>query len=206
MARLFDVFRSKKLIYGKQIFTFPDGRKLYQVKDEYLERLPNKKLLYIQENANYIAHLDISKATLIAGHRMIERCAGEINALAYQKNTSEKIRNKTDELVKLVHQIDITRKEYDNTNEAILLSLFDLFFFFDNENPFEWSDETMERKRYYLNEFPIFRRFFFQKLNEYTVLYRSTFQNCINFALMQSTVQELVKDLSLIDTSEAKTS
>ena len=206
MARLFDVFRSKKLIYGKQIFTFPDGRKLYQVKDEYLERLPNKKLLYIQENANYIAHLDISKATLIAGHRMIERCAGEINALAYQKNTSEKIRNKTDELVKLVHQIDITRKEYDNTNEAILLSLFDLFFFFDNENPFEWSDETMERKRYYLNEFPIFRRFFFQKLNEYTVLYRSTFQNCINFALMQSTVQELVKDLSHIDTSEAKTS
>lgn len=206
MARLFDVFRSKKLIYGKQIFTFPDGRKLYQVKDEYIERLPNKKLLYIQENANYIAHLDISKATLIAGHRMIERCAGEINALAYQKNTSEKIRNKTDELVKLVHQIDITRKEYDNTNEAILLSLFDLFFFFDNENPFEWSDETMERKRYYLNEFPIFRRFFFQKLNEYTVLYRSTFQNCINFALMQSTVQELVKDLSLIDTSEAKTS
>lgn len=206
MARLFDVFSSKKLIYGKQIFTFPDGRKLYQVKDEYLERLPNKKLLYIQENANYIAHLDISKATLIAGHRMIERCAGEINALAYQKNTSEKIRNKTDELVKLVHQIDITRKEYDNTNEAILLSLFDLFFFFDNENPFEWSDETMERKRYYLNEFPIFRRFFFQKLNEYTVLYRSTFQNCINFALMQSTVQELVKDLSLIDTSEAKTS
>lgn len=206
MARLFDLFRSKKLIYGKQIFTFPDGRKLYQVKDEYIERLPNKKLLYIQENANYIAHLDISKATLIAGHRMIERCAGEINALAYQKNTSEKIRNKTDELVKLVHQIDITRKEYDNTNEAILLSLFDLFFFFDNENPFEWSDETMERKRYYLNEFPIFRRFFFQKLNEYTVLYRSTFQNCINFALMQSTVQELVKDLSLIDTSEAKTS
>jgi hypothetical protein len=162
MARLFDLFRNKKSIYGKVIFTFPDGRKLYQVKDEYIERLPNKKLLYIQENANYIAHLDISKATLIAGHRMIERCAGEINALAYQKNTSEKIRNKTDELVKLVHQIDITRKEYDNTNEAILLSLFDLFFFFDNENPFEWSDETMERKRYYLNEFPIFRRFFFR--------------------------------------------
>jgi len=206
MARLFDLFRNKKSIYGKVIFTFPDGRKLYQVKDEYIERLPNKKLLYIQENANYIAHLDISKATLTAGHRMITRCAGEINALAYQKNASEKIRDKTEELIILVNQIDTTRKEYDNTNEAIMLSLFDLFFFFDNENPFEWSDETMERKRYYLNQYPSFRRFFFQKLNEYTVLYKSTFQNCINFALMQSTVQELVKDLSHIDINEAKTS
>jgi len=86
-----------------------------------------------------------------------------------------------------------------------MVSLFDMFFFFEDEDVLTWSEETMERKRYYLNEYPYFRNFFFQKLNDYTSLYRSTFQNSIHYALAQTAVQEIVKDLNLTSISEPKT-
>jgi len=86
------------------------------------------------------------------------------------------------------------------------VSLFDLFFFFEDEDIFEKTDETLELKRYYLNQYPYFRNFFFQKLNDYTDIYKVTFQNCIHFALAQTAIQEVVKDFSLIDIVEPKTS
>lgn len=205
---MFSILKKKHTRYGNLIFTFPNGQKVYQVKDEYFEMLPAKKLMFIQENSNYIAFLGISKHTLHAGHRKIKEQAYKIMAQSELRN-KEELRNRCNDLVKLVDQIDTTREEYDKTNEAIMVSLFDLFFFLDNETPFEWSEESVERKRNLLNEYPYFRNFFFQKLNSFMSDYKVTLQNCINFALIQTQVQEVVKeiakDLSHTNTSEDKT-
>lgn len=191
MLRIFKKRKANK--YGKHIFTFPKGERLYQLREEYFEKMPAKKLSYIQENSNYIAFLGVSKATLEAGHRMIKDHAYQITALTEFKD-KQRIKDKCSDLVKLVNQIETTREEYDRTNEAIMVSLFDLFFFFEDENLLEWNEQTMERKRYFLNQYPYFKSFFFQKLNDYTSVYKATFQNCINYALIQSNVQEIVKD------------
>lgn len=198
------IFKKSAEKIGTLIFTFPDGKKLYQVKEDYFERLPSEKLRIIQENSNYIAHLGISKTTLEAGHKMLRNLAYEISALTERKDKSE-LKKKAEDLGKLIDQIDTTRKEYDNTNEAIMVSLFDLFYFFEGEIPFVWSEESLEIKRYYLREYPYFRAFFFRKLNDYIADYRLTYQTSINIALAQSTVQELIKDWSHIGTSEAST-
>lgn len=201
------LFKKKdtNLKYGNHVFTFPDGRKLYQIKEDYFEKLPAAKLRTIQENSNYIAFLGISKSTLEAGHRMIKDKIYEIGLLSQKRDKTEL--NKTiEDAKKLIEGIDTTRKEYDGMNEAIMVSTFDLFYFFDGEDIFRTNEETLELKRHYLNEYPYFRNFFFQKLNGHLSDFKITYQNCINFALAQTAIQEVVKDLSLTDISESKTS
>ena len=198
------IFKKKADRYGTHIFTFPNGKKLFQIKEEYFEKLPAEKLRSIQENSNYIAFLGISKTTLEAGHSMIKRIANEISVLSDNKSKAER-EKKIQDLNRVIDQIDTTRKEYDHTNEAIMVSLFDLFYYLEGETPFIWSEQNLEAKRYYLNEYPYFRSFFFQKLNDFTTGYKVTYQNCINLALAQSTIQEVVKDLNLTNTSEHKT-
>lgn len=201
------LFKKKdtNLKYGNHVFTFPDERKLYQIKEDYFEKLPAAKLISIQENSNYIAFLGISKSTLEAGHRMIKDKIFEIGILAQKRDKSEL--NKTiEDAKKLIEGIDTTRKEYDGTNEVIMVSTFDLFFFLDGENIFEKTEETMELKRHYLNTYPYFRSFFFRKLNDFLSDYKVTFQNSINISVTQTAIQEVVKDLSLTDLSESKTS
>lgn len=202
---MFNWFKKKATIYGDHVFTFPDGRKLYQIKEDYFEKLPAAKLRTIQENSNYIAFLGISKSTLEAGHRMIKDKIYEIGLLSQKRDKTEL--NKTiEDAKKLIEGIDTTRKEYDGMNEAIMVSTFDLFYFFDGEDIFRTNEETLELKRHYLNEYPYFRNFFFQKLNGHLSDFKITYQNCINFALAQTAIQEVVKDLSLTDISESKTS
>lgn len=200
---MFGLFKKKVSKYGNIIFTFPDGKNVYQLKEEYFEKLPAKKLRYVQENSNYIAYLGISKSTLEVGHKMIKQTAYEISALTGKKDKAE-LQKKVEDLTKLVDQIDTTRKEYDGTNETIMVSLFDLFFYFDNEDPFLWSEESLELKRFYLNEYPYFRSFFFQQLNDYMKAYKITWQNCISFALAQTTIQEVAKELNLINIEDNK--
>jgi tRNA 2-selenouridine synthase SelU len=202
---MFNWFKKKATRYGDHVFTFPDGRKLYQIKEDYFEKLPAAKLRTIQENSNYIAFLGISKSTLEAGHRMIKDKIYEIGLLAQKRDKTEL--NKTiEDAKKLIEGIDTTRKEYDGMNEAIMVSTFDLFYFFDGEDIFRTNEETLELKRHYLNKYPYFRNFFFQKLNGRLSDFKITYQNCINFALAQTAIQEVVKDLSLTDISESKTS
>jgi hypothetical protein len=181
---MFKLLRKRKANkYGKHIFTFPNGERLFQLKEDYFERMPAKKLMFIQENSNYIAFMGVSKATLEAGHRMIKDHAYQITALSEFKD-KEKMRTKCMDLVKLVDQIDTTRLEYDKTNEVIMVSLFDLFFYFDNENPMEWSEETLERKRHYLNTYPYFKSFFFSEVERLYISLQShlskLYQLCFN--------------------------
>jgi len=196
--------RKKKNDIGNLIFTFPDGKKLYQVKDEYLEKLPAEKLRTIQENANYIAYLGVSKHTLIEGQKMVKIAAYEARVLAAGRDKANTI-DKIDDIIKLQEQMEVTRQMYDGTNETILVSTFDLFFFFEDENPLTWSHETLERKRKYLNEYPLFRSFFFQKVNDYMGVYKNILQNVINYALIQTQIQEIAKELSHTDISAIKT-
>ena len=60
---MWNPFKKKINKYADHIFTFPNGKKLYQIKEDYFEKLPAKKLLWIQENSNYLAYLGVSKAT-----------------------------------------------------------------------------------------------------------------------------------------------
>lgn len=201
---MINIFKKKIDRYGTHIFTFPNGKKLYQVKEDYFEKLPAKKLLTIQENSNYIAYLGISKATLEVG-------LNKLKEKAYEAKSHVKDRDKTqlefilEEQVRLIEQMQTNRKEYDGTSEAILVSLFDLFFYFDDDDIFEFSEQSMERKRFYLNEYPYFRSFFFQRLNAYMMAYKITLENCIHYALAQSTIQEVVRDLSLTNIKYSKT-
>lgn len=181
--------------YGKLVFTFPDGRKVFQIKDDYVEQLPAKKLLFIQENSNYIAYLGVSKSTMEAAHSTIKQKAFELFGYVELDNKA-KLQERCNDIVKVVEALDSTRLEYDNTNETIMLSLFDLFFFFDNETPLTYSEQSLEQKRYYLNEYPFFRNFFFQKLNDFTSAYKVILQNVINFALIQTRVAQEVAEIS----------
>ena len=82
--RISNLFRRKSK-YGNHGCTFPDGRKLFQIKEEYFEKLPASKLRTIQENSNYRAYLGISKSTLEAGHRMIKDRIYEIGVFSTKK-------------------------------------------------------------------------------------------------------------------------
>ena len=43
---LFDIFQIKQIKYGKHIFTFQTVKKLYQLKEDFFEKLPNSKLIF----------------------------------------------------------------------------------------------------------------------------------------------------------------
>lgn len=203
LKRLKNLFIRKSKI-GNHIFTFPDGARLYQLKEEYFETVQNHKLRIIQENSNYIAHLGVSKSTLEAGIENIKKMSHEASALNSMRKR-EDVTKKLDDLVKAIEFIDLTRKEYDGTQETIMVSLFDLFFYFDGENPYIQDPITLEKKRYYLNEYPYFRNFFFQKLNDYSEACKVTFKNSILFASAQTAIQEILKDSSLTNIKDSKT-
>ena len=130
-----------------------------------------------------------------AAHRTIKQKAFELFGYVELDNKA-KLQERCNDIVKVVEALDSTRLEYDNTNETIMLSLFDLFFFFDNETPLTYSEQSLEQKRYYLNEYPFFRNFFFQKLNDFTSAYKVILQNVINFALIQTRVAQEVAEIS----------
>lgn len=202
--KILNYFKKKTKPQGKHIFTFPDGRKLMQINDEDLERLPSEKLRTIQENANYIAYLGISKHTLIEAHKMVKNTAYEARVLAGGRDKAA-TQNKIDDIIKVIEQMDITRTTFDGINETILVSTFDLFFFFEDENPFTWSTESLERKRKYLNDYPFFRSFFFQKASEYMGDYSSILSNATRYALAQTQAQEIVRRLEFTNISSNKT-
>lgn len=210
-------FKRRKLNkFGNHIFTFPDGAKLYQLKEDYFERLPNVKLEYIQENTNYIAHLGVSKHTLFSAVEKSQGYVSEVKALkpTYDLNTKtitirvddlERIYKRIENLDTTLKYIDTNNKENDKTQEHILVSMFDMFFFFEDEDMFEWSEQSLERKRYYLSEYPYFRNFFFRKLEDYSTIYKSTYENVIRYAIVQTGIQGVIKDLLFTSISEAGT-
>jgi len=192
--------RSNK--FGNHIFTFPDGAKLYQLKEDYFERLPNAKLEYIQENANYIAHLGISKHTLFSAVKKLKDLQEEVKALVRLKQPADKQFTNID---KILHYIDGNIKDYEKTQQHVVVSLFDMFFFFEDEDIFTWSEEALEKKRNYLDEYPYFRNFFFRKLEDFQTAYKLTFDYATQYAIRQTGIQEVIKDLDFTNINEAAT-
>jgi hypothetical protein len=212
--KLLNKYRANK--YGKHIFNFPDKQRLYQLKEDYFEKLPSYKLEYIQENTNYIAHLGVAKHTLNAANEKTISEADKVGALlpVYTPDKKQFIISADD--LERAHQslanIKTTQAyvktnigEYDKTNEHIIVSLFDMFFFFEDENIFEFTEEALEKKRYYLKEYPYFRNFFFRKLESYISDYKITYDNCTRFAILQTGIQEVVRGLDFTSIQEAGT-
>ena len=194
---------NKNLKYGSLFFTFPNGEKLYLLNESEFESIQNTKLIHIQENANYIAHLGVSKSTLQNAVSRLKMIQYEILALSEMKDKS-KLREKIQESITSISFIDNTQREYDEISDIIMLSMFDLFFYFDGENPFIKSFEMLEKKKYMLAQYPQFRHFFFQKLNNYITASKITYQNAIHFALIQTQIQEVVKDLQYTTISDSE--
>lgn len=188
--------------FGKHIFTFPDGQRLYQLKEDYFEKLPNAKLEYIQENANYIAHLGISKYTLFSAVDKVKSLQEEVKALIRLKQDPTK---QIEQIDKILGFIDSNTKDYEEKQKHIVVSLFDMFFFFEDEDIFKWSEEALEKKRQYLDDYPYFRNFFFRKLEDYQTVYKVTFQSAIRYAIAQTGIQEAIRDWDFTNISEDAT-
>jgi hypothetical protein len=196
-------FTAKK--YCDLFYTFPDGTKIYKLKEDYFERLPAKKLLSIQDNSNYIAFLGISKSMLEASQEKIEKLAIEIEVMIGNKAKHSELLPKQQALLQHIRAQKVSKSEYDNTISAILLSIFDMFFYFEKETLFYSDEFYLEKKREYLDKYPSLRGFFFKSLESFMNPLKVTFENAINFAVAQSATQELIKQLAFTNTQDDKT-
>jgi len=195
-------FTAKK--YCDLFYTFPDGTKLYKIKDSYIEKLPAKKLLSIQENSNYIAFLGISKSMLEASQNKCERLSVECEILTERKAKHTEILAKQKELTSTIQAQKISKSEYDNAISTVMLSIFEMFFYFEKEPLFVNDEFWTEKKREYLNKYPSLRVFFFKSLESYTSDLKITWDNVINLAVAQTTIQELIKQLAYTTTEDEK--
>jgi hypothetical protein len=186
----------KQFRYGTLEFTFPDERKLYRLKEEYFQKLPAEKILDIQANNNSIAFLGVAKDTLAnAVSRIIKNSEQALTMLELDQDPTKKI----GETLTVAKYIDINVKEHERIQEHIVVSIFDMFFFFEGESYFEKTYETMELKRHYLKTYPYFNTFFFQKVENYLTSYGLELKNCTRTALVLSTLQSMSKALTLKD-------
>jgi len=169
----------KTFKYGELIFTFPNGKRLYIIKDKALQNLSAKEYRILQENHNYLAYLGITKTNLTA----------MLKNLDSNSNDSLKVK----EIVKVAER---SYGEFDRATELMILNTFDMFFFFEDEDIFVKSDEILERKRYYLNEYPFFNNFFFQLVKKKFPNLTDTWNMSIQFALAVTTLNVIVKELA----------
>lgn len=188
--------RIKQYQYGTLEFTFPDGKKLYRLKEEYIQKLPAEKILDIQANNNSLAFLGVAKDTLGAAVSKINNGVKEAKIL-YKKGMD--VTGHLEEIDTISTYIDINVKEHERIQEHIVVSILDMFFFFDGESYFEKSLQTMELKRHYLRTYPYFSSFFFQKVENYLTAYGLALKNCTQTALVLTTITELSKALTLTD-------
>ena len=103
---------------------------------------------------------------------------------------------KIDAQAQTIKAINLSQSEYDNTFQTILLSVFDMFFYFEKEPLFTQDNNYTELKRDYMNKYPLLRGFFFKSLENYLTDLKITFNNAINLAVAQTSIQELIKQLS----------
>lgn len=175
--------------FGELVFTFPNGKKLYTIKDNSLHKIPAKNYNQLQENHNYLAFLGATKANIIANNKLIaDYCSRGLKG----ENTYESIN-------KLIGTRDIFLTEYDSAIERLVLNTFDAFFFFENENPFETNEakraKTLELKRKYLNDYPYFNSFFFQLVKKRYKNLLDIWSESIDFALAQITLSQMIKEM-----------
>jgi len=182
---------------GNLFFTFPDGAKLYRIKDSEAMKLPNKLLATIQENSNYLGFLGLTKANLNVSVKKLKEKLPE-----YKHTNSE---NTFNDIMKILDFIDISGKEYDRASKAIIVNLFDLYFYFEDENPFIKSEETLEKKQYYLDNYVYFQNFFFQQLKLHFKDYMITLEDSINYAILQTSMTEFISQLSQPPTNDNQT-
>lgn len=195
-------FTAKK--YCDLFYTFPDGTKIYKIKDSYIEKLPAKKLLSIQENSNYIAFLGISKSMLEASQDKCERLSIECEILTEKKAKHAEILAKQKELTSTIQAQKISKSEYDNAISTVMLSIFEMFFYFEKEPLFVNDEFWTEKKRDLLNKYPSLRGFFFKSLESYTTDLKVTWHNATNLAVAQTSIQELIKQLAYTTTEDVK--
>jgi len=178
--KFLNIFK-RNFIKGDLFFTFPDGKKLFKVKDADLSKLPAKHFLAIQENSNYLAFLGVTKENLQNAVNRIDK-----NTFLLDISTDfNEVKRLSGEIRSVTHFLKINTSEFDRASDAIALNLFDLFFYFQGENPIQKTMETMELKKYYLDTYPFFKVFFFQEVRKHFTDFMPTLKPYIDFALLQ---------------------
>jgi len=194
MKRFMHIFK-RNFIKGELFFTFPDGKKLFRVKDSDLLKLPAKQFLNIQENSNYLGFLGVTKQNLQISVKNLDERFAKIE----QSQNIEEINVIISECKKVTEFLKINTSEFDRASDAIALNLFDLFFYFQGENPIERSFESMELKKYYLDTYPYFKVFFFQEVQKYYKDFAPSLLNYIDFALFQMDIFTKINSLNHIN-------
>ena len=85
-----------------------------------------------------------------------------------------------------------------------MLSIFEMFFYFEKEPLFVNDEFWTEKKRDLLNKYPSLRGFFFKSLENYTTDLKVTWHNATNLAVAQTSIQELIKQLVYTTTEDVK--
>lgn len=195
MSRFLTIF-NRNFIKGELFFTFPDGKKLFRVKDSDLLKLPAKQFLNIQENSNYLGFLGVTKQNLQISVKNLDERFTKIE----QSQNLDEIKAINLECQKVTEFLRINTSEFDRISDAIALNLFDLFFYFQGENPIERNFESLERKRYYLDTYPYFKVFFFQEVRKYYKDFTPSLLNYIDFALFQMEIFNKINSLTPLNT------
>lgn len=201
---MFKFIQSK--YYGEQKFKFPDGKKLYLIKDNYLHKLSAKLYQDIQENHNYLSYLGVSKTNFVASHENIDKYSAELELELDIGNRTKFDYNKLKSINKKIRDAVIFNKkqykEFDNANEILMLNVFDLYYFFEDENPFKKNAETLERKRYYLDKYPYFKGFFLQELKKNKNYCNDTWNELTQFVLSRATLMAIKEELTYSNLAE----
>lgn len=198
--KLCDKYRANK--YGELFFTFPDGEKVYKLKEDFHERLPREKLKFIEENTNFIAQVGVSANIIKVSMVKALELNREIKAHNDSKLDASKKIDEQHTVLKFV--VEGTEMHMEKT-EDIMVTMFDMFFFFEGENVFEQSEEDLEKKRHYLNEYPYYKGFFLRQLEMHSGIYRNTLNSVIQYAILQTSLLEAVRAWEFTNTSEQET-
>ncbi len=198
---MFKKFRKKisAITKGDLIFTFPNGEKLYLLKDDYLVRLPNEKYQMIQENQNYLAFLGLTKTNLIAMNKKLTELSEQLKIeVQVAKRGISNLQN-IENISKSIEEISLFAPkqlgEFDRANELLITNTFDFYFFFEDEDPLIKNEQTLERKRFYLKEYPFFNGFFLQILKKNKKISQDTYSESIQFVLMSATLEEIKEQM-----------
>lgn len=187
------IFKKKK-----HIKMLPDGTYVYCVDEDKMHKLPIQKILNIQEALNYISLIGVDKHTHSEAIKRIKD-----NIVKYMD--SKEINLLLDAMT-YIDYIDGNMDKHNNTIATVNAMVFDLFYYLDGEDPFVYSEDTLNRKKELLKKYPLEMSFFFRKTEVTTFMrnYGLTLNGGIQIAALQSVMLRELRESHSSQISTAK--
>lgn len=177
-------------LFKKANTMLPDGTLVYFVPSDKMHKLPVQKILNIQEALNYISLIGVDKHT----HKeAISRIKTNIITYIDSKDTNKLL----DALTYLDH-INSNLDTHTSTISSVNAMVFDLFYYLDGEDPYKYSESTLNKKKELITKYPMECVFFFQKkeVEEIIKNYGLTLNGAIQISALQSALIRELKDIN----------